>query len=143
MTVHLIKLSVGSDNLDDFETWQTQLLKQQTRAGQKKELMHITRHTPRRGDEVLDNGSIYWVIGGFIVARQRMLELRAVTRGGIASCGLIYGHEIIRVHPRPMRAFQGWRYFETKDAPPDLVIGENDDAMPDHMRQALAMLGLL
>lgn len=141
MTIHLIKLSVGPDNLSDLERWQEQRLKDMKRRGQKPELMHVTRHTPKRADEVLDGGSIYWVIKGWLCARQKLIELRPVDRDGIAHCGLVLDKKLVRVAPRPHRAFQGWRYFPVGDAPPDLKKGE--DEIPDDMRRELTALGLL
>ena len=142
MTLHLIKLSVGPETLSDLAGWQKQRLKEKWQKGQKPELMHITRHTPKRAEEVLAGGSIYWVIKGFICARQRLLEFRPLIRDGIPHCGLVYDKKIIRVHPRPYRAFQGWRYFDPKDAPPDLTTKGAED-LPDAMLRELAELGLL
>ncbi len=143
MTVHLIKLCVGADTLAELSDWQSQRLKEFKRAKTTPELMHITRSTPKRAEEVLAGGSLYWVIKGFICARQEIIELRPVTRGGIPSCGLMLDHEMVRVNPRHYRAFQGWRYLAAHEAPKDLILGKNDDDMPDAMRQKLASLGLL
>ncbi|NDF12173.1 MAG: DUF1489 family protein [Proteobacteria bacterium] len=140
MTLHLIKLSVGPESLLDLEAWQKQRLKAK---GKKPELMHITRHMPKRAAEVLDGGSIYWVIKGFICARQRILELRPLTVDGVAHCGIVYDKRMIRVVPRPHRAFQGWRYFDPKDAPQDLVKGTIDENLPEELLRELTELGLL
>ncbi len=140
MTMHLIKLSVGPESLQDLIDWQQQRLHDQRRKKQP-ELMHITRHMPKRGEEVLDGGSIYWVIKGFVIARQRLLELRPITYNDTAHCGLIYAPEMIRVVPRPHRPFQGWRYLNPKDAPRDLRKGEED--MSDVLRRELGAAGLL
>ena len=143
MTIHLIKLSVGPDSLSDLVDWQESRLKEQARAKQPQELMHITRNMPKRASEVLDGGSIYWVIKGWICARQRMLELRPITYDGMPHCGLIYDREMIRVAPRQHRPFQGWRYFDPKAAPRDLVKGDVDESMPESLRRELSVLGLL
>ena len=92
---------------------------------------------------MLDGGSLYWVIKGRIAARQRLLELRPVTRDGVPHCGLVYDRTLIPVHPRPRRAFQGWRYLNPEDAPPDLSTGDDIQDMPEDMRNALTDLGLL
>ena len=141
MTVHLIKLSVGPDSLGDLVAWQAKRLKDLKRAGKKPELIHITRHMPKRADEVLDGGSIYWVISGWLCARQRLIELRPMIRDGIPHCGLIYDKQMIRVMPRRHRPFQGWRYFDPKAAPKDLKKGEEE--IPDAMRKELSEAGLL
>ncbi len=143
MTIHLIKLSVGTDDFEDLAAWQKQRLKEMKAAGKKPELVHVTRHMPKRAEEVLDGGSIYWVVKGWIVARQRLLELRPLKRNGVPHCGLVYDKKLIPVEWRQRRAFQGWRYLEPKDAPPDRDLRDGDDTMPPEMRRALAELGLL
>lgn len=141
MTLHLIKLSVGSESVTDLEAWQAQRLQEKIRQGEKPELMHITRNMPKRAEEVLDGGSLYWVIKGVVCARQRLLELRPITYNDAPHCGLVYDKELIRVCPRPHRPFQGWRYFDPKDAPPDLSV--NGEAPDEKMLRELAELGLL
>lgn len=141
--IHLIKLSVGPESLGDLEAWQAQRLKDMKRAGRKPELMHITRQTPKRADELLGGGSIYWVIKGLVVARARLLELRPLIIEGVPHCGLVYDPAMVRVRPKPHRPFQGWRYLDPKAAPPDLAHGENLDDVPEEMRNELAKLGLL
>ena len=143
MSLHLIKLSVGPENLSELADWQTQRLKDLRKRGETPELVHTTRHMPKRAIEVLDGGSIYWVIKGWLVARQRLLELRPLLRDGVPHCGLVFAPEMIRIAPRKHRPFQGWRYFHPKDAPRDLAKGEVDAEMPEEMRRELAELGLL
>ena len=87
--------------------------------------------------------SIFWVVKGFIVARQKMLELRPLEVNGIAHCGLVYDPALIPVRNHPRRAFQGWRYLEPKDAPEDIPDGSGHEALPEHLRQELRKLGLL
>ena len=143
MTIHLIKLCVGADSIADLEGWQKERLKEKKSKGQKPELMHITRQTPKRAEELLDEGSLYWVIKGFICARQKLVELRPLKREGVPHCGLVYDKKLVLVEPRPRRAFQGWRYLEEKDAPPDLKHIKGGEALPEKLRRELAALGLL
>lgn len=135
MTLHLIKLSVGSTSPASLEAWQKQ------RAKEGRELMHVTRMTPKRAEELLNGGSIYWVIKGFVCARNTLTELRPLVIDGVAHCGLMYAAPLIRVTPRPHRAFQGWRYLNAPAAPADLANGAED--MPEEMMRELAGLGLL
>jgi hypothetical protein len=146
MPLHLIKLSVGTDSVKDLEDWIRQKLKQQKKAGKKKpERVHTTRMVPKRAEEILDGGSIYWVIRGQIMCRERVLDIRPfVDREGIGRCHLVLDPKCVLVEPRPFRAFQGWRYLEPKDAPRDLdraAPGARD--MPEAMRRELRELGLL
>ncbi|ALK09235.1 DUF1489 family protein [Blastochloris viridis] len=141
--LHLIKLCVGCDAVADLEAWITAC--QHARRGGPFEQVHTTRMTPKRADELLAGGSLYWVIKGQIQCRQRLLALRPmVDAEGIGRCELVLEPKVVRTALRPMRAFQGWRYFTTADAPSDLdQIGEGVADMPEALRQELAGLGLI
>jgi hypothetical protein len=145
MTVHLLKLCVGVDTAQELKAWQQERLKQLARAGKTPELCHRTLQMPRRRDEVLDGGSLYWVINGFLLARQRVLDLRADTKDdGRSCCGIVLDSQLVATRPHPRRAFQGWRYLEPPDAPPDArVFEDTDDEMPRSMREDLRELRLI
>lgn len=145
MTVHLIKLAVGIDSLSHLSQRQRQRLNDARAAGDAGQLRHLTRSTPRRSAEVLDGGSIYWVIKGAVRARQRIIEIdTAINHQGLPRCALIFDPELIPVRARPMRAFQGWRYLEAADVPPDAIGGlDETDELPSEMAEELRALGLL
>lgn len=145
MPLHLIKLSVGCDCVQDLKDWIKQKLQEKKRRGEKPERVHTTRMVPKRGDELLDGGSIYWVIRGEIMCRERILAIRPfVDQDGIGRCRLLLDRKLVLVQPRPYRAFQGWRYLAAKDAPPDLDrTAPGAAAMPETMRRELRELGLL
>jgi hypothetical protein len=143
MPLHIIKLCVGCESLSELAAWQKQRLKERRAKGQKPELVHITRMTPKRSEEVLDGGSLYWVIKGQIAARQKLLALRPVKKNGVPHCGLVYDKELVPVVARPRRAFQGWRYLEAQDAPPDLRKTKGAENLPEALQRELAALGLL
>ena len=136
MTVHLKKLSVGSRSLDNLRDWQARRLAQGGR------LVHVTRNRPRRADELLDGGSIYWIIKGVVTARQAIIDLAEAQRAdGTPACGIVLSPEIIQVAPTKMRIFQGWRYLEAKDAPPDIGTDDTGD-MPAELAAELRNLGI-
>ena len=139
MAVHLKKLSVGSESLAGLRHWQAE------RVRNGMELMHVTRNTPRRAEEVLDGGSIFWVIKGVMCARQPIIELRSMERAdGKPACGIVLAQELVAVEPSRVRIFQGWRYLEVKDAPADIpVADEGGDEMPPELVAELRELGLL
>src|SRR6201994_1181064 len=143
MTLHIIKLCVGIESLKELADFQKKRLKDKRAKGQKPELIHITRMTPKRADEVLDGGSLYWVIKGQIAARQRLLGFREVKKNGTPHCGLVYDKELVPVVARPRRAFQGWRYLEDKDAPADLARTKGAKGLPEALQRELSALGLL
>ena len=145
MALHLIKLCVGADSVKDLTDWIRERLREKKKRGQKAEHIHTTRMVPKRCEELLDGGSLYWVIRGEIMCRQRLLAVRPfVDKEGIGRCRLALDPKVILVEPRPFRAFQGWRYFAAKDAPRDLdraAPGARD--MPEELRRELRELGLL
>lgn len=144
MTVHLIKLAVGIDSFSHLAERQAARMSEAAGMAEPR-LRHLTRSTPRRSDEILDGGSIYWVIKRSIRARQRIVDIdRTVNHKGLSRCALILDPELVPVRARPCRPFQGWRYLEQKDAPVD-AIGFQDDAdeLPAEMAEELRQLGLL
>ncbi len=143
MTLNLIKLCVGCDSIEDLAEWIDLKRKEARRAGRKPEHAHITRMVPKRRDELLDGGSLYWVIKGNVQVRQRLLAIRIFTDGeGIQRCRLVLDHTLTATEWQPRRAFQGWRYYEPKDAPPDLKVGRRNE-LPPALKAELASLGLM
>ena len=136
MTVHLKKLSVGSASVDGLRALQAQRLANVGR------LIHITRNRPRRVEELLNGGSIYWIIKGVMMARQAIVDFVEAERAdGSPACGIVLSPEIVTVVPTRMRIFQGWRYLEVADAPID--IGTDDDEnMPSEFFAELRELGI-
>ena len=145
MSLHLIKLCVGADSIQDLEDWIELKLRQMKKDGRKPEQYHTTRMLPKRVDEILDGGSLYWVIKGQIAARQQMRDIRPFIDGeGISRCHLVLETKVIPVMPRPCRPFQGWRYLKDEEAPRDLGESGADVAlMPEELRRELRELGLL
>lgn len=145
MTVHLVKLCVGIERLQDLRLWQAKRLDDLTRAGQLPELCHKTKQMPRRKDGVLDGGSLYWVIKGYVSARQRIVDLKETVReDGSPCCGIVLDPAIVETRPNPRRPFQGWRYLESDEAPPDLAAADDSIAdMPPGMREELRALRLI
>ena len=138
---HLIKLSVGVEDIEHLARLQ------QSRLKKDGVLAHITRNTPKRAEELLCDGSIYWVIKRFIRVRQRLIGIeRGVDAEGRPSCALILDPCLVQTELKEFRAFQGWRYMDAKDAPADLVLGAHggDEAsLPSAMATELRGLGLL
>jgi hypothetical protein len=146
MTLHILKLCVGCDSVEDLASWQRRRLATLHNTGPDAELMHVTRQTPRREGFAPGASSIYWVIGGYIRARQKIAALREVQGAdGIVRCGLALDPELVATEPFPRRAFQGWRYLSGDEAPADLRASaeEGHAAIPPAMRQALMELRLI
>ena len=139
--VHLIKLSVGTESVESLAEWQ-KLKRAQTEDGLPR---HVTRMWPRRESGVLGGGSIYWVIKGVIQCRQRVIRFDEVVReDGIRRCAIVLDPELHRTAPALKRPFQGWRYLDPKDAPPDISPGrESDDDLPPDLSARLAEIGVL
>ena len=137
--LHIIKLAVGVRDLAHLAELQ------QARAKSDPPLRHQTRNTPKRADELISGGSIYWVINRAILARQRITAvIRDHWDDGSACAGLVLDPELIRVAARAAKPFQGWRYLNAADAPPDLAAADSgEDALPEALHLALNQLALL
>jgi len=136
--LHMMKLCVGAPNPEALERWQRDRF-----GGGAAE--HVTRMQPKRADELLAGGSLYWVFKGTMLARQRLIGIEPRTGAdGIARCALILDPALVRVAAVPRRAFQGWRYLEAADAPPDLPASRAEEtALPPRLARELAAMGLL
>ena len=145
MTLHLIKLAVGCDSVKDLKSWVAERMQTAKKKGLPQHHVHVTRMVPKRVDELLDGGSLYWVIRGEIAAREKIIAIEPFRdRDGIGRCRLVMQPRVISVLARPMRPFQGWRYFTEDAAPPDLKsAGAGVAAMPEPLRRELRELGLL
>jgi len=145
MALHLIKLCVGCDSVQDLEGWIKQKLKDKRKRREKPEHIHRTRMVPKRATELTDGGSLYWVIRGEIMCRQRIRDVRAFRdKDGVGRCGLVLDPKVVLVAPRPYRPFQGWRYLAAADAPRDLdEAAPGAAAMPEKLRRELRELGLM
>jgi hypothetical protein len=131
MSLHMIKLCVGAATIQDLLDW---------RAGQAGPWQMHTRQTPKRAEEMLAGGSLYRVFKGVILCRQKILAIDTVGEGANARCAVTLDEEVVQVAPTPRRAFQGWRYLEVKDAPPDLSDGEAEP-MPAELARQLREMG--
>ena len=137
---NLLKLCVGTSTVEDLLDWQ----RSQRPHWPEGKAIHVTRMWPRREAEVLAGGSLYWVIKGVILARQRITDLQEVNLGdGIPRCALVLDREVIRTEAAPRRPFQGWRYLAAEDAPPDIAGPAGDGpALPPAMAAELALIGV-
>ncbi len=145
MTLHLIKLCVGAASIEELAEWQSTNRQYWRKAGGKPCVFHTTFQTPKRDAELLDGGSLYWVIKGLVQARQKLVGFdQGQKEDGSACCLILLAPEIVPVRPVPRRAFQGWRYLRADDAPADLGSGASDvQAFPPRLRKELAELGLI
>lgn len=143
--MHIIKLCVGVSTLEELEGYRAERAHWWGADYGEDVHVHRTRTMPKRREEIEGQGSIYWVISGVVRCRQRILRLApAVDEQGLACCDIIMAPDLIRVVPRPKSPFQGWRYLEPKDAPPDLdqANGFADEGSME-LAEELARLGLL
>jgi len=145
MALHIIKLCVGVVSIGDLKERIERKLRKKRRREQPTEHIHTTRMMPARKDEILDGGSLYWVIRGEIACRERLIDIRSfIDKEGIKRCRLVMDGKVVPVMPKPRGAFQGWRYFPAKEAPNDLAkSGKGVAQLPEELRRELRELGLL
>ncbi|MBR2535683.1 MAG: DUF1489 domain-containing protein [Hyphomicrobium sp.] len=145
MPLHLVKLCVGASSIEDLERWQAMSRNKRPHQG-RRVAFHTTFQKPTRDAELIEGGSLYWVIKGTILVRQPIVGFgEGKKEDGSPCCLILLDPALTAVRPVPRRAFQGWRYLTAADAPPDAKAGAVDDiaAMPPKMRKSLADLGLL
>jgi hypothetical protein len=141
--MHLLKLCVGADGVEDLVSWQAERMAERRAGGLDAHPYHVTRMWPRRKEEILAGGSLYWVFRGQVLARQRILGFEP-RRGadGIDRCAIRLDPQVVRTVPQPRRPFQGWRYLRAEDAPRDLTLTAAGD-MPPELAAELALIGVL
>ena len=138
MPLHILKLSVGSKTLEDLGRWQAH------QTATRPPLRHTTRNFPRRAEEILAGGSIYWVVDRILTARQRVMDIVEARRDDGTRCTeLILDTTLIPVQGRLVKPFQGWRYLEANEAPADIETGSGSADLPETLRRELAALALI
>ncbi|UXN07615.1 DUF1489 family protein [Bartonella sp. HY761] len=143
MGINLVKLCVGASSIEDLQAWIDFRMDEKRSLGKEAKQTHTTRMIPKRKDELLDGGSLYWVIKNNVQCRQRLIDIHEfVDVDGIKRCDLVLEPKIIETQWQPRRAFQGWRYLDDKDAPQDLTANSLAE-LPIELRHELAELGLL
>jgi hypothetical protein len=145
MAVNLVKLAVGIEDVGHLQEVQDRRLKVDGQGVRKRpRLLHVTRNKPRRLAELVESGSIYWVIKGFIRARQRILGAVDNVEGEMrAGCGLILDATLVQTQIISWKPFQGWRYLELDNAPIDVDSNSPEVELPAEMAAELRNLGLL
>jgi hypothetical protein len=134
--LHLIKLCVGADSPEDLRVWRA------ARAAEGRRPIVHTRQTPKRAAEILDGGSLYWVFRGQVLIRQRVLAIETIGEGQARRCEILLDEAMVATAPQPRRPFQGWRYFEAKDAPPDLAATDGQVEIPQALARELREIGV-
>ncbi|WP_439541884.1 DUF1489 family protein [Hyphomicrobium sp.] len=147
MSLNIVKLCVGVASIEELAAWQDDRAKEQKARGEAPRIFHATLQTPKRQAELLEGGSLYWVIKGVIQVRQRLVAFEdGLKDDGSPCCHIVLDRKLVPVRPVPRRAFQGWRYLAGDDVPADLGAGARGDSaasIPPEMRQALIKLGLI
>ncbi|MEM7057349.1 MAG: DUF1489 domain-containing protein [Pseudomonadota bacterium] len=143
--LNLIKLCVGAESVEDHKAWIAHRMEQRRASGEDPRPRHTTRMRPKRADELLDGGSLYWVTKGYVTHRQLIENLQETTGDdGIRRCNIILKPEVILVQTRFKRPFQGWRYLTAEDAPPDLKNqGRKAINLPPHLATELDSIGVV
>ncbi|MDE2515183.1 MAG: DUF1489 domain-containing protein [Rhodospirillales bacterium] len=135
--LHLIKLAVGVRDVAHLAELQAR--RQET----DPPLRHRTRSMPRRAAEVVDGGSLYWVIAGSLLARQLILAIEEDRMADGSACAAIHLDPVlVELSGRPTKPFQGWRYLAAEDAPADrpaLPDGTEASLPPALLRELRAL----
>jgi len=139
MTLHLLKVCVGVESISHLAGLQTARLKR------RKTLVHLTRHRPKRFLEILDGGSLYWIVKGFVQVRQAIVgfDWEYFEDEG-RYCAIRLDRRLVATVPQARRPHQGWRYLDALDAPPDWrSVGGRKAGLPPALLADLKSLGLI
>ncbi len=143
--VNLLRTAAGLKDLQELQALQAHF-KTRVCKGFGDVVVLTTRNTPKRADELMDGGSVYWIVKNIIQARQTILDIETIKDAdGQKYCQILLEPKIMRVMPVAQRAVQGWRYLEASKSPQDLGIlhVSNDETPPENMAQDLKAMGLL
>ena len=147
MSINIVKLAAQVKDLDHLARRQL-LSRRRAREDGLGDIVHVsTRSMPRRREELLDGGSLYWIFQGAIQCRQKILGLDAAIDMQDRKCAVFQiDPEFIPVRRIPKKSFQGWRYLE--NPPEDLSTDPADTAddmtdMPADLREELSRIGIL
>ena len=143
--VNLVKLCVGITTINQLEQLQSMRRGEYVKAGRPPVNIHITRNKPKRSKEIINSGSLYWVIRRQIRVRQKIVRIDDIEDSeGRKKCCLVLDSDLVKTEYRAYRPFQGWRYLEQSDAPADLSNNQKAGSeMPSEMEEELRGLGLL
>ena len=141
MTIHLLRMAVGINSIAEL----INLQKRRRQTNPDSKLFNTTRNVPKRLDELLDGGSIYWVVKRLIRVRQEIISVsQEINNEGKKYCLIEINPKLIKVEPRTQKPFQGWRYLNTEDAPGDIELRSSPEAeLPEEMLIELKELGLM
>lgn len=137
--MHLIKLAVGIDSPAHLKDRQARFCAMRWQG--QDVYYHITRQYPQKANDIMRQGSLYWVIKGAITLRQSVLGIDKVTDdAGQTMTAILLAPDHVPVRLTPRRPFQGWRYLPPEDAPPDL--NHDDQSLDPVLMRELNALGL-
>ncbi len=133
--LHITKVAYGCTSLPELTD------RVAARIASDGQMFMSTRYLPKRHEEILAGGSLFWIIKHQLVARAEILEFRDNASGRL---DILLAKTVTTVRPIPRRAHQGWRYLEGVDAPDDLVDGTmGGDELPPELIGELAGLSLI
>ncbi|OUX43509.1 hypothetical protein CBE37_02070 [bacterium TMED277] len=144
--VNLVKIAVGVTTVEELILRQTEFLK---KINDKNfpYFYHSTRMMPKKYEDIISNGSLYWVIKGAICARQKVLDIvKFEDTDGKKRCKIFLAPEIKKTKPVRKRPFQGWRYLKKHITPQDLnepIKTTFDSNIPLDVQKQLLEMGVL
>src|SRR3954466_13973492 len=75
MALHLIKLAVGCESVKDLKARIAERMQTARKKGLPLRHMRCSRMTPKRADELLAGGALYWVVRGEVAAAAKIIAV--------------------------------------------------------------------
>ena len=140
--LNMLRLAVGVRDVDHLRQYQIDRETLSLPGINEPAVYTTTRMVPSRAAELIQGGSLYWVVKGQIRVRQEFLAIDTVEGEGDRPLArlILRAHWVLTV-PTICRPFQGWRYFPGMHAPADLGTAAADE--PTAMLSELRALGLI
>ena len=145
MSLNLIKLAVGVESLLHLQQRQ-EIRLANYKDSDRKVYRVLTRNTPKRAEEIIKyGGSLYWVVKGYVLVRQKIAAIEVnENNDGNRRCAIYLEPKLVGVVSKRTRPFQGWRYLNDSNTPPDLPEGfDSENSMQSELASELRELGLL
>ena len=144
--VNLVKIAVGVTTVEELRLRQTEFLKK-INDNNFPYFYHKTRMMPKKHEDIISNGSLFWVIKGAICARQKVIDIvKFEDTDGKKKCKIFLAAEIVKTKPIRKRPFQGWRYLKKHITPGDLnepIKGNFEPNIPIDVQKKLLEMGVL
>ena len=145
MYANFLRTGVGVESIEHL--YEIQHGHRQIKFNGENHAYLFTRRTPTRANDLINGGSVYWIIKRQICARQTIADIQTLKdEDDKPFCHVIMNQQIYLTQPVAHKHIQGWRYLSPEKAPKDIGLftpNNRPDDIPPELAAELAEAGLL